>query len=211
MTRTLILDIDGTLVDSNDAHARAWVQAFGEQGFGPEFSQVRPLIGMGSDQLVPQVTDVQPGDPRFQALADGRQRAFEQEFAGLRPFAGTRELVETAKRKGWKVVVATSGEPEMAGRLLELANVADLLPERVSSQDVKASKPQPDLLQVALKKAGADPQEAWMLGDTRFDIEAAHKAGMKCAAVRLGGNTDLEGADAVYTDLIAVREWLEHT
>ncbi|WP_407572345.1 HAD family hydrolase [Deinococcus altitudinis] len=209
MPRTLILDIDGTLVDSNDAHARAWVQAFGEQGFTPDFSQVRPLVGMGSDQLVPQLTDVQPGDTRFQPLSDGWQRAFEQEFPQLRAFDGTRELVQTATSCGWKVVVATSGESEMADRLLTLANVADLLPDRVSSQDVKASKPQPDLLEVALKKAGADPAEAWMLGDTRYDVEAAHKAGMKCAVVLLGKNSGLKDADATFADLLAVRDWLQ--
>ena len=209
MSRTLILDIDGTLVDSNDAHARAWVRAFHGQELTTDLSQVRPLIGMGSDQLVPQLTGIQPADPRFQALADGWKRAFETEMPRLHPFEGTRNLVRTAIACGWKVVVATSGESEMAARLLELANVADLLPERVSSQDVQASKPQPDLLQAALEKAGAEPQEAWMLGDTRFDIEAAHKAGMKCAVVRLGGNTDLEEADAVFADLIAVRDWLQ--
>ena len=206
--KTLLLDIDGTLVDSNDAHARAWVTAFAGAGFQVEFSEVRPLIGMGSDQLVPRVVGVQKDDPRSKPLSDGWKQAFEQDLPDLRPFPGTREMVEAAQQNGWKVIVATSGEADMADRLLRLADVADLLPDRVSSKEVEASKPEPDLMQAALKKAEAAPDEAWMLGDTRFDIEAAHKAGVSCAVVRLGGNTDLDEADRVFDDLYAVRDWL---
>jgi len=206
MTNTLLLDIDGTLVDSNDAHARAWVTAFSRNGFQVSFEQVRPLIGMGSDQLVPTLTDVHEDDPRFQALSDSWQEAFETELPAVQAFSGTRELVQAALGAGWKVVVATSGEAEMAERLLKVANVADLLPERVSSKEVKASKPQPDLMDVALKKAEAEPQDAWMLGDTRYDIEAAHKASVRCAVVRVGGNGDLDGADRIFNTLEDARQ-----
>jgi HAD superfamily hydrolase (TIGR01549 family) len=208
MTRTLILDIDGTLVDSNDAHARAWVTAFRGGGFDVSFDQVRPLIGMGGDQLVPRLTGVQKGDARYQPLSDGWKRAFEQEFASVRPFPGTRELVQAAREAGWKVLVATSGEADLADRLLKLADVADLLPERVSSKEVEASKPEPELMQAALQKAGAAARDAWMLGDTSYDIEAAHRAGIKCAVVRMGGNSGLEGAEKIFPDLEAVTAWL---
>lgn len=209
MSRTLLLDIDGTLVDSNDAHARAWVTAFAGQGFSVSFEQVRPLMGMGGDQVVPRLTGVHKDDPRFERLTDGWKAGFESEFSGVRPFAGTRQLIERAQAAGWKVVVATSGQPDMAERLLRLADVSDLLPERVSSQEVEKSKPEPDLMHAALQKVDARPQDAWMLGDTRYDVEAAHKAGVRCAVVRLGGNTDLEGADRIFGTLPEVADWLE--
>ena len=209
MSRTLLLDIDGTLVDSNDAHARAWVTAFSQEGFDVSFGQVRPLIGMGGDQVVPRLTGIHKDDPRFERLTDGWKASFESEFSGVRPFAGTLQLIERAQAADWKVVVATSGEPDMAERLLQLADVSDLLPERVSSQEVEQSKPEPDLMCAALEKAGAPAQDAWMLGDTRYDIEAAHRAGVKCAVVRLGGNTDLESADRIFGTLQEVADWLE--
>jgi phosphoglycolate phosphatase-like HAD superfamily hydrolase len=211
MARTLVLDIDGTLVDSNDAHARAWVKAFNQNGFDVPFEQVRPLIGMGGDQLVPRLTGVHKGDSGYQALADGWKTAFEHELPGIRPFGGTRQMVQTALETGWTLVVATSGEPDLADKLLKLADVADLLPDRVSSQDAQASKPEPDLMYAALQKAGVWASEAWILGDTKYDIEAAHDAGMKCAAVSSGGSTGLEGADTVFADLAEVTQWLKQT
>ncbi|MGY2896240.1 HAD family hydrolase [Deinococcus sp. UYEF24] len=209
MTWTLLLDIDGTLVDSNDAHARAWVTAFRQQGFEIAFEHVRPLIGMGGDQLVPRLTGVRKDDPRFQALSDGWKEAFESEFPSVKPFSGTRELIQKAQDAGWTVVVATSGEADLAERLLQLADVADLLPNRVSSKEVQASKPQPDLMQAALTKAGSAPQDAWMLGDTRFDIEAAHKAGVRCAVVRTGRNSELDSADRIFDTLLDAGQLFE--
>jgi HAD superfamily hydrolase (TIGR01549 family) len=201
---TLIFDIDGTLVDSNDAHARAWVAAFADLGVDVPFERVRPLIGMGSDQLVPEVSGIGEDDPRFRALSDGWASHFRQALGQLRAFDGTRALVQAVQAAGWRTVVATSGEAELAGELLRLAQVDDLLTERVSSADVQASKPHPDLIQAALEKVGADPAGAWMLGDTHFDIEAAHRAGVHCAVVRLGGNAQLEQADRVFGTLAEV-------
>lgn len=206
MPHTLILDIDGTLVDSNDAHARAWVKAFGAQGFDVSFEQVRPLIGMGGDQVVPALTGVQKEDPQYQPLSDGWKAAFKEELPGLKPFPGTRELVQAAQAAGWQTVVATSGEADLAEQLLKLAQVDDLLTERVSSKEVEASKPEPDLIQAALQKVGATPEQCWMLGDTKYDVEAAHKAGVKCAVVRVGSNPDPEDADVIFDDLVGARE-----
>jgi len=209
MTSTLLLDIDGTLVDSNDAHARAWIVAFRKNGFMVSFDQVRPLIGMGGDQLVPRLTGVRKDDPRFRALSEGWKEAFESEFPSVKPFSGTRELIQKTQYAGWTVVVATSGEADLAERLLQMADVADLLPDRVSSKEVQASKPQPDLMQAALTKAGTAPQDAWMLGDTRFDIEAAHKAGVRCAVVRIGGDSELDSADRIFDTLLDARQLFE--
>lgn len=201
MARTLLLDIDGTLVDSNDAHARAWVTAFSKESFEVSFEQVRPLIGMGADRLVPCLTDVQQETPRFEAISHGWQRAFEPELPLLRPFPGTRPLVQAAQDAGWQVIVVTSGEADLADALLQLADVADLLPDRVISEEGQANKPEPDLLHTALRKSWASPQDVWLLGDSKYDVEAAHKAGIKCATVRAGRNREREGADAIFDTL----------
>lgn len=201
MTRALILDIDGTLVDSNDANTRAWLQAFQEQGLDLPYQKLRSLVGMGGDQLIPAASGIEKGDPRFQALSDGWKRAFSRMLPDLKPFAHTRTFVEAVQRAGWRTVVATSGAPDLAAKLLDIAHVADLLPQRVSGEDVGASKPQPDLMHAALHKVGVKAGAAWMLGDTVYDVQAAHRAGVRCAFIRLGGNPDPEGADAVLTDL----------
>ncbi len=206
MADTLILDIDGTLVDSNDAGARAWVRALAAQGVTVTFEHIRPFIGMGGDQLLPAATGIEQDDSRFKAASDAWKREFTKELPGVRAFPGTRDLVQAAQQAGWRTVVATSGDPELAEELLKIAHVDDLLPDRVSSADADASKPHPDIIQVALEKVGAQPQDAWMLGDTVYDMQAAHRAGVKGAFVRVGQNPDPEEADRLFDDLGGVQQ-----
>lgn len=201
--RGLLIDIDGTLIDSNGAHTTAWLEALHEAGYTVTFEQVRPLIGMGSDKLLPELTGLAEDDPAAIALVEGKKRHFERLLPSLRPFAGTRPLLERLRAEGLALVVATSAGSEEAAALLAQAGVADLMSEQTSSTDAGNSKPDPDIVQSALRKGGLRPETALMLGDTPYDIEAARRAGVGTIAVRCGGWWDdraLGGAIAIYDD-----------
>ncbi|MFC6592442.1 HAD family hydrolase [Deinococcus lacus] len=201
MIRGLILDLDGTLVDSNDAHARAWVRAFAGEGLNIPFERVRPLMGMGGDQLIPTLTDLSPSSPRAQALSAAWLRHFrEQELPVLRPMPGARELVGGLRSRGYRLVLGTSSDEELVSELLEIAGVADLLTQRTTASDVAESKPEPDIIHAALEKLQLGPQQVLMVGDTRFDIEAAQRAGVQTVALLCGGQPrrELKGALALF-------------
>jgi HAD superfamily hydrolase (TIGR01509 family) len=199
----VVLDVDGTLIDSNDAHARAWVEVGREAGHEIEFARARPLIGMGGDRVLPALTGVEEDDPEGERLTGRRGEIFrERHLPGLRPFPGTRALLERMRRDGYRLVVASSASEEDLGLLLEAAGIADLVEERTSSGDADASKPDPDIVQAALRRAGVAPEAALMLGDTPYDVEACRRAGVPIVALRCGGWDDdaLAGAVAVYDD-----------
>lgn len=206
--RGVIFDIDGTLVDSNDAHARAWVRAFADQGIEVPFERVRPLIGMGGDQLVPRVTGIEKGDPRYQPLSDGWKRHFQEgELPGLRPQPGSRALALALRSRGLRLIVGTSADEALVENLLKIAQVEDLLTEYTTASDVEASKPEPDIVQAAVTRLGLSPAEVLMVGDTPFDIESARKAGVDTVALRCGGDDRFGGAAAVYD---SPQDWLDH-
>lgn len=200
----VILDLDGTLVASNDAHAQAWVEAFGEHGYSIAFEQVRPLIGMGGDQLVPQLVPELSGQEGLgKQIADRRKELILNKFgSGLAPTSGARELVQKLHDDGLHLIVASSATEQEMDVLLNVAQVADLVSEFTTSSDTAASKPEPDLVEAALSKAHLSPDHAVMLGDTPYDIQSAEKAGVGVIAFRTGGFSDqqLQGALAIYDD-----------
>jgi phosphoglycolate phosphatase-like HAD superfamily hydrolase len=199
----LILDIDGTLVDSNDAHAHAWVEVFAEEGIDVPFDRVRRLIGKGGDKLVPELTGIDPDSERGKALSERRAEVFKtKHLPKLRGFPDVRALLEKVVARGVRLVVATSATKEEVDPLLEIANVKDLIDKKTSSDDAENSKPDPDIVQAALKRAKCAPKNALMLGDTPYDVEASLRAGVDIVAVRCGGwrDDDLRGALAVYDD-----------
>ena len=200
---TVILDVDGTLVDSNDAHARAWVEALAEHGRTVPFDRVRPLIGMGSDKLLPEVAGVDRESDEGKAIAERRKAIFhERHLPRVRACPGVRELLERMRREGLELVVASSAEREELEPLLERAGAADLTGAETSSDDAERSKPDPDIVRAALERSGRAPDEVLMLGDTPYDLEAAGRAGVGVVALRCGGwgDADLDGAVAVYDD-----------
>lgn len=200
----VLLDIDGTLLDSNDAHASAFTRAFAEHGIDIPFDHVRPLVGMGSDKLVPSLTGFEHDTPEGKAIVERKKGIFEERYlSDLKPTPGARALLERLLGDGLVLVVATSaGGDEMKG-LLEQAGIADLIHEATSSGDVDNSKPDPDVIGAAIKKSKLKAGQLVMLGDTPYDIEAAGKAGLRTIAVRCGGWWDddaLEDAMAIYDD-----------
>lgn len=189
--RGVILDLDGTLIDSNDAHAQAWAQAFADHGFDISAEQVRPLIGMGGDQMLPTLAGVEAGSEQGKALVEAWAKHFKAMVPNLRSMLGARELVTGLRGLGLKVILGSSGEDEVVEAELKHIDLPELLSSRVKSEEVEASKPEPDIVQIALKKLELAPQQVVMVGDTHFDAEAAAKAGVRSVLLRCGGNAEL--------------------
>lgn len=199
----VLLDIDGTLVDSNDANARAWMEALGQNGIEVNYIRLRERIGMGGDNLLPEVAHLESDSPEGEAISGTRSKIMKEVYQPtLRPFGQVRELLTRFQAAGLKLVVATSAKPDEADKLLEIAGVSDLVSEIATTQDAESSKPAPDILHAALKKSGLSADQVLMLADTPYDVEAAQKAGVGIVGVRCGGWTagDLKGALAVYDD-----------
>ena len=201
---TVLLDIDGTLIDSNDAHARAWVDAFAEHGYVVPFEQVRPLIGKGGDKLVPELTGLDPESGEAERMSETRSELFlHRELPTLRATRGARALLERMTADGFELVVATSAQANEVQALLERTGVADLIELASSSDDAERSKPDPDIVQAALRMSGSQAAHSAMLGDTPYDVEAAARARVPAVALRCGGwwgDEAFAGAVAVYDD-----------
>lgn len=201
--RGVILDVDGTLVDSNDAHAHAWVEALAEHGIQVPFDKVRKRIGMGGDKLLPQVAGIREDTSEGKAISKRRGAIFQERYLpALRPTPGARELLQHLRAQGLKLVVASSAKRDELQGLLKVCGADDLTDDQTSSDDAERSKPDPDIVHAALKEAGLPPHEAVMLGDTPYDVESAGRAQVAVIAFRCGGWSDAElaGAVAVYQD-----------
>lgn len=197
--QAVILDVDGTLVISNDAHAQAWVEAFATYGYEVQFEKVRPLIGMGGDRIIPMmVSGLSDEDGDGKAISEKRKELMIKKFAPTLPAApGSRELVLQMQQAGLRLIIATSATSEELSQLLKAAKVDDLLHEATTSSDAEASKPAPDIVEAALKKLNIEPSKVVMIGDTPYDIESANKCGVGLIAVRCGGFDDSQLKDAI--------------
>ena len=196
--RGVILDVDGTLVDSNDAHARAWAEGLQEAGFDVPFERVRPLIGMGGDKLLPEVTGLPEEDPRARRAGERRGEIFKARYLpSLRPFPRARELLLRMRDAGLKLAVASSAEPPELHALLRIAGATGLLEGASSADDAGSSKPDPDVVHAALERLALPPGAVVMIGDTPYDVEAAGRAGVRSIAFRCGGWEDERLRDAI--------------
>ncbi len=212
MLRGVIFDVDGTLVDSNDAHARSWVEALSEAGYCVRLDVIRPMIGMGSDKLLPAAAGLESDSIEGKRLGERRWEIFEHSYLPrLEPTPGARALVNRLRNEGLKIVVASSAGGDELGALLKAAGVADLIEEMTSSSDAEDSKPDPDIVLAAVRKSGLESRELIMVGDTPYDIQAATGAGVPLAAVLTGGwrVEELAGAVAIYDDPAAMLKWFD--
>ena len=207
--KAVLFDVDGTLVDSNDAHAAAWVKAFTEHGITVDPALVRRCIGMGGDKLMPEVSGLDEESPKGAAIAKRRGEIFTAEFLPtLKPLKDADRLVAAIKDRGLTAVAASSASKKDLKALLAVARAEALMDDATSSDDAEDSKPDPDIIHAALGRADARPDEAIMIGDTPYDLEAAERAGVTAIAFRSGGwrDPDLKGAIAIYDgpwDLLA--------
>lgn len=200
--RGCLLDVDGTLIDSNDAHARSWVDVLTEDEFDVTYAQVRALIGMGGDKLVRAVTGLDVERGRGKELASRRAELFRRDYlTSLCATPGARDLVARMKADGVRVVIATSAREAELNALLEQAGLSELIHRRTTSDDAEDSKPDPDIVHAALRRGELSPASTIMLGDTPYDVEAAERAGVPTIALRCGGwwaDDALGGAIAIY-------------
>lgn len=203
MIEAVILDVDGTLIDSNDAHAASWVEALAIEGLSIPFERIRPLIGMGGDHLLPLVSDMTEASEFGKQISETRARIFRDRYLKtLRPFPKVRDLLTRFKDQGLGLVVASSSGDDLLEALLERAGVADLVVDSTSKDDAEASKPEPDIIIAALRKARKSARNILMLGDTPYDVKAASRAGVRTVALESGGwgRAHLSRAIAVYRD-----------
>jgi HAD superfamily hydrolase (TIGR01509 family) len=197
----VVFDVDGTLVDSNDAHAHAWVEALAESGRSVPFDRVRALIGMGGDKLLPAAGELSAESAEGKAIAERRGEIFRARYLPrLHAFEGARALLLALKERGLRLAVASSADEKDLAPLLEIAGASDLLEARTSGDDAERSKPDPDIVAAALQRLGCTAGEAVMVGDTPYDVEASRATGLACIGFRCGGwsDDDLAGAIAVY-------------
>ena len=193
-----IFDVDGTLVDSNHAHAGAFVEAFHEFGFEIPFEKARRLIGKGSDKLIPELIG------RYdEAIAERKKAIFRQRYLpALRAFACVEALLAALRSRGLKLALASSAAADELDALLEVAHAGRYFDAKTDADDAERSKPDPDIVQAALRKLALPAGRCVMVGDTPYDAQAAHRAGVAFVGVRCGGwpDADLRRALGVYDD-----------
>jgi phosphoglycolate phosphatase-like HAD superfamily hydrolase len=207
-----ILDIDGTLVDTNYHHAIAWFRAFEQSGEVLPLWRIHRHIGMGGDQLVAALAgeefDAEHGDD----VRDAEKALYMALIHEVRPLEGSRELVEDLRRGGHAVVLASSAKPDEVEYYLDLLDVRDLA-DWTDSGDVDNTKPEPDLVRAAIDKAGGGP--AVMVGDSTWDCIASGRAGISSVAVLTGGFSEAElreaGAECVFGSVAELRAEIRST
>jgi HAD superfamily hydrolase (TIGR01509 family) len=202
LVKAVFLDIDGTLMDTNYLHIEAWAQAFEGVGARPPRSRIHHEVGKGSDKLIPKfVEDGQKAERVGELHSEYYAKLQERGH----PLPGAKELVASLVKRGYEVWLATSAKPEELEHHMQELGAEGKISGVVSSDEAEESKPAPDIFGLALERAGVSPQEAVVVGDSIWDIEAAKEAGVRVAAVMTGGafsRAELEEARAyvVYED-----------
>ena len=210
-----ILDIDGTLVDTNYHHALAWYRAFRQHEIVLPIWRIHRHIGMGGDQMVGALTDEHTEQKKGDDIRAAEKTLYFQLIDEVQPMKGSRELIEQLKARGHTVVLASSAKQDEVEHYLDLLDARELTDDWTSSADVESTKPAPDLVSAALEKAGASADDAVMVGDTTWDVEAAGRAGVPTLTVRTGGfgvdELKEAGAAAVFESVTELCRKLDQT
>jgi len=206
----VILDVDGTLVDTNYQHAIAWDRAFARHDVFVPLRRIHRHIGMGGDQLVRELAGDDVEERCGDDIRDAESELYEELIPEVRVIEGARELIQHLRERDLVVVLASSENSDEVEHYIEMLDAAEMA-DWTTSSDVEETKPQPDLVEAALKKAGT--RDAVMVGDTVWDVEAAKRAGIPTLAVLTGGFSDSElreaGAVAVYDSVVDIKDDLE--
>jgi HAD superfamily hydrolase (TIGR01509 family) len=208
MEMTAILDVDGTLVDTNYHHALAWHRALHAHGHRVQVWRIHRHIGMGGDKIVAALVGDDVEAAEGEEIRAAEASAYSELIGEVEPMEGARELIEDLHAEGSTVILASSAKQEEVDHYLDLLEARDLIDGWTSSADVEQTKPAPDLVRTALDKFGAGP--ALMIGDSTWDVKAASTAGVPTLAVLTGGFSEAElleaGAAAVVESVGALRE-----
>jgi HAD superfamily hydrolase (TIGR01509 family) len=200
----VLFDVDGTLIDSNYLHSVTWWQAFAQAGHDVPMARIHRAIGMGSDQLLDALLPASRDTSDDGALSAAHDTLYSAYWCRLRPLPGAADLLRACQRHGLRVVLASSAGPREFEVMRSALDAEDAVDEATSSGDVEASKPAPDLVQVALERAGVAPGEAVFVGDTVWDVQGCQRAGVPCVGVLSGGISEAElleaGAVRVFCD-----------
>lgn len=198
MPKAIIFDVDGTLVDSVDLHARAWVEAFAEFGRPQDFDAVRRQIGKGGDQLMPVFLTAEQIDAIGEKLQAYRGRIMKERYLPeVKAFPGVRALFERLRSDGRQIALASSAKQDELVTYKRIADITDLVGEETSSDDADKSKPHPDIFQAAIARLkGVEAADMLVVGDTPYDAEAAAKAGLRTVGLRCGGWSAAELTEA---------------
>jgi phosphoglycolate phosphatase-like HAD superfamily hydrolase len=213
MPPAALLDVDGTLVDTNYQHAIAWYRAFRQAGIVLPIWRIHRHIGMGGDQIVEALCGKAAEEERGDDIRDAEKVLYFELIDEVCPLEGSRELIEDLKRRGHPVVLASSAKQEEVEHYLDVLDARDLADDWTTSADVEATKPEPDLVRAALNKAGGG--DGVLIGDTTWDCEAAKRAEVPAVAVLTGGFSAAElqesGAVAVFQSIEELRGALDET
>lgn len=194
MIKAVIFDIDGTLVDSVDLHAQAWKEAFEHFGKKIPFKEIRHQIGKGGDQLMPVFFSKEELAEFGDRMEKYRGELFKRDFLKrVRPFPHVRDLFLRIRDDGKRLALASSAKEEELKEYKRIARIEDLVEEETSADDADKSKPHPDIFEAALERLGdVEPEEAIVVGDTPYDVEAAGKIGLRTIGVLCGGFPEAE-------------------
>jgi HAD superfamily hydrolase (TIGR01549 family) len=213
VARAALLDVDGTLIDSNYHHALAWYRAFRRSGIVLPLWRIHRHVGMGGDQLVPALVGKRIDEERGEEIRAARDEEYGKLVGEVSPLEGSRELIADLKQRGLIVVLASSAPQKEIDVYLDLLDARELVEAWTTDDDVRATKPEPDLVHAAFEKAGTE--EAVMVGDTPWDVEAARKAGVETICVITGGFSEQElrdaGAVAVFESVEELRRRMDET
>ena len=213
MSAAAILDVDGTLVDTNYQHTLAWFRAFRQHGVVLPMWRIHRHIGMGGDQLVASLVseewDAEHGDD----VRSAEKALYMSLIVEVEPLEGARDLITDLRERGHPVVLASSAKPDEVDHYLDLLDSRGIVDGWTTSGDVEATKPEPDLVAAAVEKAGGG--DAVMVGDSTWDCESAKRAGVPTVGVLMGGFSESElleaGAACVFHSLVELRESLDDT
>jgi HAD superfamily hydrolase (TIGR01509 family) len=200
----VLLDIDGTLIDSNDKHADCWVEAFRKFGKEVPLDVIRMQIGKGGDLLVPDTLNAREMREFGEPLKKYRGELWKDDYMkSVKPFPGAIEAIRALHGRGLKVAFASSSNPNEVEYYVELLGVGDLLEGTTSKGDAEVSKPSPEIFEAALERVNADAARSLVVGDTPYDVLAAHRIPVAVAAVLCGGfpRESLTKAEFVFDDL----------
>jgi HAD superfamily hydrolase (TIGR01549 family) len=200
MPLNAILDVDGTLVDTNYHHALAWHRALHAHGHKVQMWKVHRHIGMGGDQILDSLIGEQAASDG-EAIRAAEAEAYGELIGEVEPMEGARELIERLREEGNTVILASSAKQEEVDHYLDLLDARELVDGWTTSADVEATKPEPDLVHAALEKAGND-DPSLMVGDSVWDVEAAKRAGLPTLAVLTGGFSEAELRDAGAAEVV---------